>query len=207
MAGGTGGSDPGAPPAARELTAACEAVLFATARPLSVGELARALGVSEEAAREAALKLQSALDREDRGLQVVEVAEGFQLVTRARYFPYLRRAAGIRLRKPALSAAALETLAVIAYRQPVTRSEIEALRGVNSESALATLLERGLIETAGRREGSGRPVLYRTTRRFLEAFGLRSLKDLPAVDRLSRPEVARPGMAELLVDQTSDGPA
>ncbi len=149
---------------------------------MSAAELAAALGVSEAHARQVALQLQLELDRAERGLQVVEVAEGFQLVTRARYFPYLRRAAGVQLRRPSLSAAALETLAVIAYRQPITRPEIENLRGVSCESSLATLLERGLVEPAGRREGPGRPVLYRTTRRFLELFGLKSLKDLPEVN-------------------------
>lgn len=138
------------------------------------------LGVSEEEVRRALEQLDRLLQESQRGIQLAEVAGGFMLVTRARFFPYLRRLAPSSRPAP-LSAAALETLAVIAYRQPLTRAEIEAIRGVNCESALSTLLERGLIEVAGHRQAPGRPALYRTTRKFLETFGLRSLEDLPPV--------------------------
>ena len=141
--------------------------------------------------RQALQDLDRLLQESRRGIQLVEVAGGFLLVTRARFFPYLRGLAPASRPAP-LSAAALETLAVVAYRQPLTRSEIEAIRGVNCESALATLLERGLIEVAGHRQAPGRPALYRTTRRFLEQFGLRSLEDLPPLNGLS-PQPAPPG--------------
>ena len=161
--------------------AACEAVLFATARPLSLEDLARALGTEPERVRQALEELRRLLDETGRGIQLVEVAEGFQLVTRARFFGALRRVVGA-VRRPSLSAAAMETLAIVAYRQPVSRAEIEELRGVNSEAAIGTLLERGLIEVAHRAPTPGRPVYYRTTRRFLELFGLRSLDELPPLE-------------------------
>ena len=140
--------------------------------------------MGERDVRRALEELEAHLAQGRRGIQLARVAGGYQLVTRARFFPYLRRWVGEGARRPALSAAALETLAIVAYRQPVSRAEIEAVRGVSCERALATLLERGLVEAAGRGPGPGRPVLYRTTRRFLAEFGLASLEDLPSVPAL-----------------------
>ena len=195
--------DPAAP--LSEEAAACEAVLFATARPLTLKELADALDVDPARAAQALETLREHLDRAGHGIQLVEVAEGFQLVTRARYFGMLRRAVG-SVRRPALSAAAMETLAIVAYRQPVTRSEIEALRGVNSEAALNTLLERGLIEVSHRANSPGRPAYYRTTRRFLELFGLRSLADLPPLDRWPSQDHPSPSSDSSSIDDGA-GPA
>lgn len=163
-----------------EDAAACEAVLFAVARPLTLHELAAALNVEAARAGRALGTLKAHLERFEHGVQLVEVAEGYQLVTRARFFGILRRAAGA-VRRPGLSGAAMETLAIVAYRQPVSRAQIEAIRGVNSEAALNTLQERGLIEVDHRGASPGRPRYYRTTRRFLELFGLRSLAELPPV--------------------------
>lgn len=194
MADGAGGQPLPAPASLSKAAAACEAVLFAAARPLSLEELARAVELPPAQTAQALAELRLHLDEAGHGIQLAEVAEGFQLVTRARFFGALRRAVG-SVRRPALSAAAMETLAIVAYRQPVSRAEIEALRGVNSEAALGTLLERGLIEVAHRGASPGRPVYYRTTRRFLEMFGLRSLEELPALDDWpqSRRRADRPG--------------
>lgn len=171
------------------------------ARPLRLEEMAAALAVPPAQARRVLKALQQALDADGRGIELVEVAEGYQLVSRARFFPHLRRIAAVH-RRPALSAAAMETLAIVAYSQPISRHAIETVRGVSSEAALSTLVERGLVEVRGRGNGPGRPLLYGTTRRFLELFGLRTLKDLPAVLPDGR------GMATLPGAQTTpDKPA
>lgn len=116
--------------------------------------------------------------REGRGFRVAEVAGGFRLTTVPEHAPYFEKLA-VSPNRSALSQAALETLAIIAYKQPITRSEIEEIRGVKCEKALNTLLSKQLIREAGRAEGIGRPILYATTREFLEHFGLRELSDLP----------------------------
>ena len=152
--------------------------MFAWGQPTSAQQLARALGTDEATIRQALQELERHLQEGGRGIQLVEVAGGFMLVTRARYFPFLRRMGRLG-QAVSLSRAALETLAVVAYHQPVSRAEVERLRGVDCESALATLLERGFIEVAGHRAVPGRPALYRTTARFLAHFGLRSLEELP----------------------------
>ncbi|MEJ8544928.1 SMC-Scp complex subunit ScpB [Brevibacillus borstelensis] len=116
--------------------------------------------------------------RAGRGIQIVEVARAYQLTTLPEHVPYFERLA-TSPSQSTLSQAALETLAIIAYRQPITRSEIEEIRGVKCEKALNTLLSKQLIREAGRAEGVGRPILYATTKEFLEHFGLRELADLP----------------------------
>ncbi|CAM5792159.1 MULTISPECIES: SMC-Scp complex subunit ScpB [Brevibacillus] len=116
--------------------------------------------------------------RAGRGIQIVEVARAYQLTTLPEHVPYFERLA-TSPSQSTLSQAALETLAIVAYRQPITRSEIEEIRGVKCEKALNTLLSKQLIREAGRAEGVGRPILYATTKEFLEHFGLRELSDLP----------------------------
>ncbi|MBE3597724.1 MAG: SMC-Scp complex subunit ScpB [Limnochordaceae bacterium] len=157
-------------------------------------------GGGRAGARRAVEGLRDHLDRCGHGVQVAEVAGGYQLVSRARFFGVVRRAAG-GVRRPVLSKAAIETLAIVAYRQPVSRADIEHLRGVNCEGPLGTLLERGLIEVAYRGDGPGRPVYYRTTRRFLEMFGLASLENLPPLDGPGAPA----GMAGAPAAQTTEG--
>jgi segregation and condensation protein B len=124
-----------------------------------------------------------------RGLAVVEVAGGYRLVTRPELAPVLVRLQRLRL-KSRLSRAAVETLAIIAYRQPISRPEIEQLRGVNADAVVTALLERRLIRVVGRKVGPGRPILYGTTREFLEHFGLRDLGELPPFEV---PDVAAAG--------------
>lgn len=169
-----------------ELKCAIEALLFATTEPLSVGRLSKILGVATTVAiRSALLQLMQDYDTTPRGLQIVEVAGGFQMATRPPYAPFIFRLKPSRRRNP-LSQATLETLAIIAYKQPITRAEIEAIRGVDSTASIHTLLELGLIDIGGKREVPGRPQLYVTTQHFLKTFGLRSLGDLPSIHELKR---------------------
>lgn len=153
-----------------------EALLFVAEEPQTPGALARATGVGEGAVRKALDRL--AADYEARGLRVMGDGQRFQLVTAPEYAGYIDQLLGSA---PAqrLSRAALETLTIIAYRQPCTRAEIEAIRGVNSDRLVATLEQRGLIDNVGQSDAPGRPKLYRTTMRFLEHFGIRSPDELP----------------------------
>ncbi|PZN11749.1 MAG: SMC-Scp complex subunit ScpB [Bacillota bacterium] len=167
---------------------ALEALLFVTPEPIPVGKLCRVLGVSEAVVREALRRLVEECRSERRGLEPVEAGGGWQLVTKAEYARAVEQL--VQPRRQGLSQAALETLAIIAYRQPVTRAEIDAVRGVQSEAAVRTLLERGLIREVGRKEAPGRPILYGTTPLFLQQFGLRDLSELPPPERFRDPAAA-----------------
>lgn len=162
-----------------------EAALFAAARPLTVEELA-VLDPDASLAdvRTALDQLREAYDFGQHAVEVVEMAGGFQVLTRAAFAQALERAQ-FAARAPRLTPAALETLAIIAYRQPVGRSEIEEIRGVSAGGVLRSLQERGLIEVVGRSEALGRPLLYGTSPMFLELLGLRDLTDLPRAEELS----------------------
>ena len=127
-----------------------------------------------------------------RSYRLACVAGAWQFVTQPKFSPWLKAFVGVKNRPTRLSQAALETLAIIAYRQPVTRAEVEQVRGVNIDGTMQTILERGLVEQSGRAEVVGRPALYSTTPLFLEYFGLRGLEDLPAADELRRIPVERP---------------
>jgi segregation and condensation protein B len=131
-------------------------------------------------------RLRALYDRDGTAFQVEELAGGFQLLTRTEYHPWLARLrrAGAEVR---LTPAAREALAIVAYRQPITRADIEVVRGVQSGEVLHQLLEKGLVRIAGRDESLGRPQLYATTRKFLQLFGLRSLRDLPQAQELADP--------------------
>lgn len=161
-----------------------EALLFASDAPLTAADMARADESLDEDQVEAAIQeLRADYDRDGRAFQIYEIAAGYQILTRPEYAPYLERFATVP-QSGRLSAAALEALAIIAYRQPIGRAEVEEIRGVASSGVLRTLQDRGLIDVAGRGEGLGRPLLYGTTSRFLEHFGFRSLADLPRPDEL-----------------------
>jgi segregation and condensation protein B len=168
--------DPISPPPANELPWVLEALLFVADEPQAVGTLARAAGVSDGAAKRALSRL--AADYEARGLRLQDDGQKYQLVTAPDYAPYVGRLLGAGP-GPRLSRAALETLTIIAYRQPCTRAEIEAIRGVNSDKLVTTLEQRGLIDNVGQSESPGRPKLYRTTAKFFEHFGIASLGELP----------------------------
>jgi len=162
-----------------------EAALFASARPVPVEELSALDPDASAAALSAALdELRLHYDTEGHGVELVEIAGGWQILTRAEYTEAIERAQ-LAARPQRLSAAALETLAIIAYRQPIGRAEIEEIRGVNVGGVLKSLHERGLIDVVGRAEGLGRPLLYGTTPLFLEHFALRHLEELPRADELA----------------------
>lgn len=167
------------------LTPLLEAALFSAARPLSLDELAR---LDQDAPREELVDALDALRRRyaepGHGVDLVELADGYQLLTRREYADLVAEAQ-IVSRPRRLSPAALETLAIIAYRQPVSRSEIEDIRGVSVEGVLRSLQERELIEPVGRAAGLGRAILYGTTPAFLERLGLRALDELPRLEELS----------------------
>src|SRR2546426_166846 len=161
-----------------------EAALFAASRPLTLEELASLEPEAGEAAIHSALaELRAAYDME-HGVELVEIAEGWQFLTRREYAETIERAQ-FALRPRRLSPAALETLAIIAYRQPVGRLEVDEIRGVDSGAVMDKLVERGLIEVVTRGEGLGRPLLYGTTPSFLEILGLKDLEDLPRLEELS----------------------
>ncbi|RIH81940.1 Segregation and condensation protein B [Meiothermus luteus] len=161
--------------AQHELKAQLLAVLFAAGRPVSLGEL-RSLAPEETLLR-ALAALEGELREGQMGVELERVAGGWRLVVHPRHLEAVEQV--LRPTPPRLSKAALEVLALIAYRQPLTRSELEALRGRSVEGVLEGLLERGLVRVVGEKEAVGRPKLYGTTERFLEVFGLESLDDLP----------------------------
>jgi segregation and condensation protein B len=192
------------------LTQIVEALLFASDAPLSASDIARIDERLDEDTVEAVIQeLRAEYEQTERSFQIYEVAGGYQLLTRPDFATFLERYETIP-QPTRLSFPGLETLAIVAYRQPIGRVEIEEIRGVGSTGALKTLLERGLIEIAARGEGLGRPLLYGTTSRFLEHFGFRSLEDLPRPDELpvvlrTRSAVPARGPAEADID--SDAPA
>lgn len=156
-----------------------EALIFASGdEGITIQHMAQVLHISEEETRSVVLALKDQYDQEKRGIEIIEQGGHFMMTTRPDYLPDLL-ALIQKPRAAVLSQAALETLAIIAYRQPITRLEIEDIRGVTSDRAIATLLTRGLIQEVGRRDVIGRPIVFGTTDRFLKVFGLSSLADLP----------------------------
>ena len=158
-----------------------EALLFASDSPLEAARIQEVLDLPAAAAQELVDALRRRLDEEGRPLRLIEAGGGFRLVTRPEMAPWLVKLARSKTRSR-LSRPALETLAIIAYRQPVSRPEVDAVRGVNSEGVLDNLLDRRMVRIAGRKDSPGRPFLYETTRDFLVAFGLRDVSDLPKVE-------------------------
>ncbi|MCS7021338.1 MAG: SMC-Scp complex subunit ScpB [Gemmataceae bacterium] len=166
-----------------------EAVLLMAHEPLSLRQLAEAAYLADTAtAAQLLQRLQQLYDSDQTAFHLVELAGGYQLLTRPCYHPWLARLRHTG-RDVRLSPAAWETLAVIAYKQPITRAEIEKLRGTTVSEPLRQLLEKGLVRVVGRQDTLGRPQLYGTTRKFLQLFGLKSLHDLPHVDTLLPPKV------------------
>ena len=169
-----------------KLKTALECMLFVSTEPLSSKQLAESLEMEEAAVEEAILSLEEDLEN-GHGLQLMKVAGGFQLCTRPEYADYC--AMVLQASKRKLSKAALETLAVVAYRQPCTLAEIEAVRGVCVDGVIKTLVERALVKEAGRRQAPGHPILYATTPEFLQHFGLNDISELPDIDMLAVEEV------------------
>jgi segregation and condensation protein B len=172
------------------LTAIVEAVLLTASGPVSEAALAEAVdekSVGVEAITEVITKISSSWDRPDSGLRLEKVADGWRCATPPALDPYLRAFHGIAARQR-LSQAALEVLAIVAHRQPVTLPEINFIRGANSSSVVRTLLERKLLRMSGRKKVVGKPFLYRTTREFLVHFGLEKAEDLPDPEDLVKDE-------------------
>ncbi len=156
-----------------------EALIFASDTPLSARKIKEVLELeSEKEIRKSIAQINEAYQKNQSPLTIIEVAGGFQIVTRDAFAPWIKKL--YRSRSAGhLTQRALETLAIIAYKQPLTKQEIEGIRGVNSDAVLRTLIERNLITITGRKKAPGNPLLYGTTKQFLEYFGLKSLKDLP----------------------------
>jgi len=173
-----------------------EAVLLAADEPLTARRLAQAAGLADgNESRRVVQRLAALYDADGSAFRVEELAGGFQLLTRPEYHPWLARLrrTGTEVR---LTPAARETLAIVAYRQPITRADVEAVRGVQSGEVLRQLMEKGMVRISGRDDSLGRPHLYATTRQFLQVFGLKSLRDLPQVQELAEPKKGRGRAAE-----------
>lgn len=160
---------------------AIEGILFAAGEPVKTAKLAAVLEIEIEAVEEAVGLLKYDYDTNERGFMIIDIDDGYQICSRPEYYNYIQVILGDQ-RRQALSNAAMEALAIIAYKQPITRGQIEYVRGVNSDSAVNRLVERGRVEECGRLDAPGRPVLYRTTQGFLRCFGLSTPKDLPELD-------------------------
>lgn len=179
------------------LTGAIESMLFVADEPVGVLTFADMLQVDPARVQESLVYLQSELEQAERGIQLREVAGGWRLYTHPRYHELIERyVLSWDTRK--LSQAALETLAVVAYCQPITRNGVASVRGVSSDSSINSLVEKGLLREAGTQDAPGNPVLYATTRTFLEKFGLRSVRDLPPLESFAPDEETRAFISERL---------
>ena len=163
-----------------EIKPLIESLLFVADEPVAIGHLASAIGVEREAVEVALRELSE--EYEQRGLRLQRKGERVQMVTAPEAAPHIERFLDLEL-SSTLSAPALETLAIVAYQQPITRAEMEAVRGVNCDSVLRTLVSKGLIEEVGRLSQAGRPILYGTTFEFLQHFGLQDLAELPPLEK------------------------
>lgn len=180
-----------------QLSGAIEAMLFVTDEPVGVIELADMLEADPKQVEQALVDLREKLEREQRGIQLREVAGGWRLYTHPAYHDLVEKyVLSWDTRK--LSQAAMETLAIVAYLQPCTRAGVASVRGVNSDSSINSLVEKGLIREAGQADAPGNPTLYATTRGFLEKFGLRSVSDLPDLDEFAPDDATRQLIRERL---------
>ncbi|MDO5417401.1 MAG: SMC-Scp complex subunit ScpB [Lachnospiraceae bacterium] len=188
------------PPTEDELEqeAVVEAVLFTMGQSVEVRQLAAAIGMNEDCARAAALRLQKRYQKGKRGVQVIELENAFQMCTRAEYYENLIRVAATP-KKQVLTEVVLETLSIIAYRQPVTKMEIEKIRGVKSDHAVNKLVEYNLVCEVGRLDAPGRPALFATTEEFLRRFGIGSTVDLPGLNPEQEEEIRSQVEEELRV--------
>lgn len=160
---------------------AIEGILFAAGEPVMAAKLAAVLDSDIDTVQNAVEKLKKEYNDDERGFNIIDIHEGYQICSRPVYYTYIQEILGEQRNQP-LSNAAMEALAIVAYKQPVTRSQVEKIRGVNSDGCMNRLYERSLIEECGRLDAPGKPILYRTTDTFLRCFGLRSADELPYVD-------------------------
>lgn len=165
-----------------------EAIIFVSPEVVDQRKLAEVIGCGQEQIKQATEELVQDYNTRNSGLSLLPVAGGYQIVTSRDMAPVIEKFLTV-VRKRRLSQAALETLSIIAYRQPVTRPEIESIRGVDSSAVVQGLLEKKLVRLGGRRKAPGRPLTYRTTRHFLVHFGMKDLKELPALSELGRPQL------------------
>ncbi|MGI6188513.1 MAG: SMC-Scp complex subunit ScpB [Clostridiales bacterium] len=165
----------------KEMMAVIEAILFVAGDPVSVKDISELLNIDVTETEKLMDNMRAGFESQKRGLQIIKVEDTYQLVTRPEFMDYIRQFTGIN-KEQSLSRACLETLTIIAYKQPVTKADIEQLRGVKCDYSIAVLMERNLIQEAGRLNAPGRPKLYCTTHTFLKSFGLSSIQDLPPLD-------------------------
>ncbi|MDP2753299.1 MAG: SMC-Scp complex subunit ScpB [Nitrospirota bacterium] len=173
----------------KEKISVLEALLFLSGELLLISAIKDVIELPEPEIKRLMEELMAEYKNRNTGLLIVEIANGYQMVTNPQYADWVKKFRSIHISSK-LSVPALETLAIMAYKQPIIRAEIEQLRGVNSDSAIRTLLERRLIKIMGRKEVPGRPFLYGTTREFLQYFGLKDLTELPTLKDLIREEAA-----------------
>lgn len=179
----------------RSLQGIVEAIVYVSDEPVTVEQIAAALGgASHDAVRQALRALQEQYRRDEHGIEIREIAGGFKMFTKPEHHETVRRFVKALTPPLKLSMAALETLATIAYRQPVTLPEIQQIRGVDATAAVKTLLDRKLVTTAGRKNVIGRPIIYRTTKDFLKQFGLSGLDELPSIEEFE--ELARAALGD-----------
>ncbi|MBE6053883.1 MAG: segregation/condensation protein B [Clostridium sartagoforme] len=177
-----------------------ESLLFVSGEPLTIKELSNTLEISSKIIKGILDDMQNEYEEEKRGIKLISLNGEFQLVTKAENSEYIQKLLK-KNKRQSLSQASLESLAIISYKQPITRIDIDEIRGVKSESALQRLLEKDLIKEVGRLEVPGRPILYGTTEEFLRQFGLKELKELPSLDLFSEnDEVA----VELMKDMINE---
>lgn len=171
----------------RERKSLLESLLFLSGEPATAASLKAASDMDEPEIRHFMAELMAEYRERDGGILITEVANGYQMVTNTRYAPWIRRLQGSHA-SGKLSLPALETLAIIAYKQPIIKAEVEQIRGVNADGVIKNLLERRLIKIMGRKEAPGKPLLYGTTKEFLQHFGLKDLTELPTLKDLAREE-------------------
>ena len=176
-----------------------EAVLYAAGRPVEIKELMVLLEIDFEEVMEIVEKMKLDMQKANRGLEIIKVDDAYQLCTKKDYYEYIYPIFDKRS-KPNLSQAALETLAIIAYNPKITRAQIEAIRGVNSDGTLYKLLEYNLVEEAGKMDAPGRPTMYKTTKNFLKMFGISSLEELPELPRYKVDENEQIVMEDIIED-------
>ena len=172
----------------KHLEAVVEAVLFTMGKSVELRQLAIATGQSEEETRQAVERLKARYDKEERGMEIIELEDSYQMCTRTGYYENLIRVAASP-KKQVLSEVVLETLSIIAYKQPVTKMEIEKIRGVKSDHAVNRLVEYNLVQEVGRLDAPGHPALFATTEEFLRRFGIGSTENLPDMDPVREEEI------------------
>lgn len=182
----------------QEIEKTIEAILFAAGDPVSIDRLSQTLEIEPETVERIATNLMDSYSFDQRGIRLIRLEDSFQMCSNPRYAEPIRKVLETR-KASQLSAPLLEVLSIIAYRQPVTRAYIEQVRGVDSSYSVSTLVEKGLIVEAGRLDVPGRPILYKTTKDFLRAFGLSSVDELPEL-----PEFDEEGMEQLTFLQTAE---